>query len=170
MATHITMADEKREPVAHVEDSLLKHQLQDAQDASVAEHGETSWQSIKNNRKAIFWSALISMSIVMEGYDTILIGNFFGYPAFQKKYGRPFGDGYQLTGPWQVGLSNASSVGTIFGIFFNGWAAAKFGYRKVMIYSLFCMNAFIFILFFAENVQTLLVGEIFCGLAWVSFP
>ena len=59
----------KRQSVTHMEETgpSAKIQLQDAKDASAAEHSESSWQSIKDNRKAIFWSALISMSIVMVG-------------------------------------------------------------------------------------------------------
>ena len=38
-----------------------------------------------------------------------------------------------------------------------------------MMVSLFFMNAFIFITFFAPSVQVLLVGQILCGLAWGVF-
>lgn len=150
---------------SHVEDALGYTAIEDAKNASDAEHAQTFFQAMKANRKAVFWSALISMSIVMEGYDTILMGNFFGYPAFQRKYGRNFGGdtGYQVTGPWQAGLSNASNCGTVIGIAINGWASARFGYRKVMLVSLFFMNAFIFITFFAPTVEVLCVGQVLCG-------
>ena len=93
------------------------------------------------------------------------MGNFWSYPTFQKKYGQYFGPklGYLVTGPWQVGLGNASVCGTIIGAFINGWATSRWGYRPVMVVSLFLMNAFIFITFFAQNIETLLVGQIFCG-------
>ena len=169
MATHQSVIDEKvNAATSHVEDTMGGESLEDAKNASDAEHSATFLQAIKANRKAVFWSAMISMSIVMEGYDTILMGNFFGYPSFQKKYGTYHpGIGYQVSGPWQVGLQNASSVGTVFGIALNGYYAARFGYRRVMLVSLFFMNAFIFITFFAPSVQVLLVGQILCGLAWV---
>lgn len=57
----------------------------------------------------------------MEGYDAILIGNFWAYPTFQKKYGRWVGvtdrtrSGYQLTPAWQAGLGNGAGVGAFFG-------------------------------------------------------
>lgn len=38
-----------------------------------------------------------------------------------------------------------------------------------MIGSLMAMIAFIFILFFAPNVQTLVIGEVFCGMPWGIF-
>ena len=53
---------------AHVEETLGKGAIEEAKFASQAEHEATLWQSIKTHRKAVFWSAIISMSIVMEGY------------------------------------------------------------------------------------------------------
>jgi SP family general alpha glucoside:H+ symporter-like MFS transporter len=38
-----------------------------------------------------------------------------------------------------------------------------------MIGALMSMTAFIFILFFAPNVQTLVIGEVFCGIPWGMF-
>lgn len=149
----------------HVEETLGRGAITEAKNASDAEHSATLGKSLKKHKKAIFWSAIISMSIVMEGYDTILMGNFWAYPSFQKKYGNYYGPqlGYLVSGPWQAGLGNASTCGTIIGAFINGWATNRFGYRKVMIVSLGFMNAFIFITFFAQNVITLLIGQIFSG-------
>lgn len=76
-------------------------------------HELTLLQSLKVYPKAIFWSLMVSMCVVMEGYDTILIGNFFAYPTFKEKYGTFLGppiNGYQLTAAWQAGLGNASGV------------------------------------------------------------
>ena len=107
----------------------------------------------------------------MYSYDTILLGNFWAYPEFQKKYGHYHGEelGWLVSGPWQAGLENASVCGTIIGAFINGWATSRYGYRLVMVVSLFLMNCFIFITFFAKNLETLLVGQIFCGLTWGVF-
>jgi SP family general alpha glucoside:H+ symporter-like MFS transporter len=51
----------------------------------------------------------------------------------------------------------------------NGYLISQFGYRRVMIGALFFMNAFIFIVFFAESPAVLLVGQILCGLSWGVF-
>lgn len=81
-----------------------------------------------------------------------------------KKYGTYYpGVGYQVAAHWQAGLGDSSTVGAIFGALFNGWASSKWGYKRVMIGSLFLMNMFVFIIFFAPNVKVLLVGELFCG-------
>lgn len=52
------------------------------------------------------------------------------------------------------------------GGFFNGWASAKFGYRRTLQLALACMTCFIFISFFAVSIEMLLVGQMLCGLTW----
>ncbi len=97
--------------------------------------------------------------------DVVLIGSFYAYPAFNKKYGTLQADGtYGLSAAWQAGLSNGVNVGEILGLLANGIISERFGYRKTMIGSLLLTIAFIFIHFFAQNVQTLLVGEILMGI------
>jgi SP family general alpha glucoside:H+ symporter-like MFS transporter len=39
--------------------------------------------------KAIAWSAVISSTIIMEGYDTALLVSFYTLPVFRQKYGSP---------------------------------------------------------------------------------
>jgi hypothetical protein len=41
--------------------------------------------------KAMFFSFALSLAVVMEGYDTALLGNFYGVPAFAKNFGQPTG-------------------------------------------------------------------------------
>ncbi|KAJ2959417.1 hypothetical protein NQ176_g11121 [Zarea fungicola] len=81
-------------------------------------------ESAKLYPKAILFSMIMSLGIVMEGYDTALLGNFYAQPAFQHKFGNPVGDGtYQVTAPWQAGLSNGANVGEILGLFGAGMLA-----------------------------------------------
>lgn len=68
-----------------------------------------------------------------------------------------------------AGLQNGANVGVILGGFLNGYFSARYGYRIVMLVSLFLMNAFIFIPFFAPSIEVLLVGQLLCGLTWGVF-
>lgn len=104
----------------HLQDKLGVTSVLEAKKASDAEHEETAWVALKKNRKAVFWSVVVSMSVIMEGYDTILISNFIGYPRFAEKYGHDYGpgQGYLISTPWQQGISMGSTVGAIFGTFF----------------------------------------------------
>ncbi|KZT61596.1 putative maltose permease [Calocera cornea HHB12733] len=127
-------------------------------------------QALRLYPKAVGWSVLLSTAVVMEGYDTNLLGSFYAYPQFAQKYGVQLPDGtYQVTAPWQSGLSNGAQIGEILGLFVNGIVSERYGYRKVMMVSLIAVVCFIFINFFAPNVQTLLVGEILCGIPWGVF-
>lgn len=142
-----------------------KQLIIDAKDATSNEHNLSLVQAIKLYRKAIGWSALLSTALIMEGYDLVLMGSFYAVPAFQRKYGHELPDGsFQLTPAWQSGLSNGASVGAIMGLFLNGWVSERFGFKKTMIASLTILVALIFIPFFAQNVQTLLVGQILMGI------
>ena len=137
------------------------------------EKSMTTLQAIKANRKAIFWSLIISTCVIMEGYDTNLLSNFFAYPSFQKKFGykvpvtQQTPTGYSLTAGWQSGLSQGGGVGSILGTILNGWLVTAFGPRKVVLCTLCVMTCFLFIVFFAPNLPVLLVGEILLGFEWV---
>ncbi|KAL2291397.1 hypothetical protein FJTKL_12803 [Diaporthe vaccinii] len=154
-----------------LEEKLGHTAVFDAKQATDDEHAQTLRQAFSQNRRAVLWSVLISMSIVMEGYDTILMGNFFAYPEFQRKFGSWYGGdvGWQVSGAWQTGLSMGSTVGGIFGGLLNGYFASKYGYRWVLIISMAFLNAFIFLTFFAPGPEVLLVGQIMCGLSWGVF-
>lgn len=107
----------------------------------------------------------------MEGFDKVLINSLFAYEPFKKAFGVQLSDGtYQLTAAWQTALSTASLIGEIMGLVVNGIVAERFGYRKSMIGTLIAVIAFIFIVFFAENAITLVIGQILCGIPWGEFP
>jgi SP family general alpha glucoside:H+ symporter-like MFS transporter len=161
---------------SHVESVPLNEKLQGAvlndyaKVGSDIEHHLSPWEAIKAYPVAIFWSLMVSMCVVMEGYDTILIGNFYAFPAFQQKYGTYFpGIGYQLTAPWQAGLGNASGVGAFFGVLLNGYLVNKFGQKRVLLGALVVLTGFIAMTFSAPNIIVLLVGQFLCGLPWGIF-
>jgi SP family general alpha glucoside:H+ symporter-like MFS transporter len=62
--------------------------------------------------------------------------------------------------------SNGARAGEVIGLLINGFVSERYGYRKTMIGALIAMTGFIFILFFAPNVETLVIGEVFCGIPW----
>jgi SP family general alpha glucoside:H+ symporter-like MFS transporter len=168
MASH----DEKVDAVHddHVPEDMMKDTIL-AKQAAEDEHNLTVLGAIRKYPKAVLWSALLSTSIIMEGYDIVLMSSFYAQPSFSKHYGEYVAatDSYQISATWQNGLSNAVSVGTIVGAFANGYFTHKFGYRKVLLASLGLITAFIFIPFFAPNLPVLLVGEFLCGIPWGVF-
>jgi SP family general alpha glucoside:H+ symporter-like MFS transporter len=106
----------------------------------------------------------------MEGYDTTLIGSFYAYPMFQKKYGELTATpSYQLTSPWMRGIGDIQSVGNLIGALLNGYFTQKYGHRKVMLVNLVLMIGFVFITFFAQNTTMLLIGAFLCSIPWGVF-
>lgn len=107
----------------------------------------------------------------MEGYDVTLIGSFFGYPRFREKYGAYLDEenGFQISATWQQRFNCLGAVANIIGAMMNGWATAKWGHRKVLMFSLACLTGFIFVSFFAPTIEVMLVGQILCGLPWGVF-
>ncbi|KAL3423013.1 sugar porter family MFS transporter [Phlyctema vagabunda] len=149
----------------------IAHLTLEAKQATDSEKHMTLAQAFPLYKKAMLYSILFSTAIVMEGYDTALIGAFYAFPPFQKKYGE-FIDaesGYQIPARWQTGLSNGALVGEILGLAAAGIIVDKFGYRYTMMGSLALMIAFIFIPFFAQNLVTLLIGDILQGIPWGVF-
>ncbi|ORY68174.1 sugar transporter-like protein [Pseudomassariella vexata] len=171
MASEVQISNVQKVADKELEEKLGVSAILEAKQATEDEHAQTLGQALRENRKAVMWSILISMSIVMEGYDTILMGNFFAYPEFQRKFGSWYGGdiGWQVSGPWQTGLSMASTAGAIFGGLLNGHFASKYGYRWVLIVAMGFLNVFIFIIFFATGPGMLIAGQVLCGLSWGVF-
>ncbi|KAL2209535.1 sugar transporter [Sarocladium strictum] len=165
-----TMHAETHE-VEAVKQSVGQETTDNARLGAEAEHKLPPLEAIRNYPWTIFWCLMVSMCVIMEGYDTILIGNFYAYPAFAKAYGtwNDATGNYQLTAAWQAGLSNGSQVGSFFGTLLNGLLVTKFGHVRVLIGALVALSCFIFIVFFAPNTTVLLVGQILCGLPWGIF-
>ncbi|GJC83126.1 alpha-glucosides permease MPH3 [Colletotrichum liriopes] len=142
----------------------------DAQVATEDQKKTGILQSFKEYPKAVGFSMVLSLCIVMEAYDTSLIGNFYGLPQFRKRFGVRLENGdYQLTSTWQSGLQNGTQVGQMIGLFLGGLIAEQYGYKKTFLGALVLNIAFIFLFFFAQNVRHLLAGGILCGLPWGAF-
>ncbi len=148
----------------------------EARAATKAEHAMTFLRGCRLYPKAMMWSVLLSMTIVMEGYDKTLINSFYAFPVFRRSYGTPINPSasrseldYQISPAWQSGLTNAALVGEIFGLMFNGFLTDRWGYHKTMVLTLVWMSLFVFLAFFAVNIRMLLAAQILCGLPWGVF-
>ena len=59
---------------ASVVNPEFSHLVDDAAKATEAEHNMTLLEGLRTYPKALGWSVLISSAVVMEGFDTILMG------------------------------------------------------------------------------------------------
>ena len=141
-------------------------------EATNAEHDLTIREALKIYKPAVLWALVFQACVIMEGYDTNLLSNFFAYPSFLIKYGEWVGItdatpvGYQLTAEWQAGLSQGGGAGSIIGCLLAGILVSKYGSRKVVMGALIALSLAVFVVFFAPNLRTLVVGEILCGFPW----
>ncbi|KAI1618634.1 hypothetical protein EDD36DRAFT_450077 [Exophiala viscosa] len=147
----------------------------DARAATKAEHRMTFINGVQLYPRALGFSVLLSMTIVMEGFDLTLINSFYAFPVFRRSYGAAVHPGttqqtdYQISPAWQSGLTNAAVAGEILGLLFNGFLTDRFGYHKTMVGTLIWMSLFVFLAFFAVNIRMLLAAQILCGLPWGIF-
>ncbi|KAF2184986.1 MFS alpha-glucoside transporter-like protein [Zopfia rhizophila CBS 207.26] len=166
---HIHVDDEKVRRMSLTNPDIT-NLTTDAAKATEAERNMTLLQGLKLYPKAVGWSILLSGAIIMEGFDIVLIGNLLAVPAFKQKFGFQLSDGsYEVSAAWQSGLTNGAYCGEIIGLMLNGIIAEKFGFKKTMIGALAIVTAFIFIVFFVQNIVQLLVGLILLGIPWGVF-
>jgi SP family general alpha glucoside:H+ symporter-like MFS transporter len=162
--------DHAIERVAVIKANVDESTAQEAAAATDAEHNMGLLQSFRLYKKACLWSIFLSTCIIMEGFDNAFLASLFAYPPFRRNFGVQLPDGsYQLTAAWQTGLTNGVLAGQVLGLFANGIIADRFGYRKTLIGALVACIGFIFIIFFAESLVQLLIGEILIGIPWGVF-
>lgn len=95
--------------------------VSDSEAARAAEHAMSLRDGLRLYPKAIAWSALLSLTLVMEGYDLAIVNGFFALPQFRRRYGKlTASSGYQISTKWQSALTNGAVSGEIIGLFANG--------------------------------------------------
>ncbi|EEY18299.1 general alpha-glucoside permease [Verticillium alfalfae VaMs.102] len=130
--------------------------------ANAAQRIETTLtlrEALQYYHKAIAWSLAVSTATIMESYDLMLIGSFFAFPPFQRKFGIQLPNGsWSIPARWQLALGMVTNCGLILGVFANGYCADRWGFRKVLMASHAALIALIFINFFAPSVEVLTAG------------
>lgn len=134
-----------------------------------ADHDMSIWDGFRLYRKAVGWSLIVSAAVIMEGYDTALLGALYGFPAFQKQFGQPYEGGYEIPAAWQTGLSMGTNIGVVVGVFLNGLFTERLGHKRMMLVSLAAITMCIFVPFFSTTAPVLFVGEVLCGIPWGVF-
>lgn len=131
----------------------------------------TMTEALRLYYKAIGWSMLLSLTIVMEGFDITLITSFFAFPSFKSRYGSPTpaSKSYEISSPWQAGLNNGALAGEVLGLLCNGWLTDRFGSRRTMMAALGFLAAAIFLAVFANSLGMLVASQVLCGIPWGIF-
>lgn len=143
-----------------ISDSLVA----DAEAAIAWEHALTPKRALKLYSKAVLFGAIASLALVMEGFDTKIMGSLYAVPAFQEAYGVRQPDGsHEISAAWQSGMGGIGGVTNILGMFLGGYISERFGFRKTMIAAWLSMPPIIFLFFFAPNLPVLAVAIFFMG-------
>lgn len=84
----------------------------DAIEAEAAEHTLSVRESLRQYPMAVFWSFAMSLVIIMEGYDTALLGNVTALETYRHKFGSYTPEhGWQLSAAWQTAVGQAAVIG-----------------------------------------------------------
>ncbi|ROV88418.1 hypothetical protein VSDG_09212 [Cytospora chrysosperma] len=156
-----------KHPTAEDADTLTKPVIGQTTTTALAiqaEHDLTFLEACRLYPSAIFWSAFVSLSIIMAGFDPQLIGNLYATPQFQRDFGYEFGDGYIISAAWQTGLSMGNPVGQVVGALFAAYPMDMFGRKLTFAACVVLTGCLVFIQFFARSLPVLLAGELIGGL------
>ncbi|PLB47395.1 sugar transporter [Aspergillus steynii IBT 23096] len=150
---------------ADTEDLISRAQESDATDRQL-----TVLQALKKYKKAVFWAMLLSTSLIMEGYDLVIITSFYGQTQFKNRFGEIDSSGQKaISAAWQSGLSNSAQVGQLAGLLINAYAQDRYGCRPTMMFFMAYLAVMIFIPFFAPSLSILAWSEAMCGISWGVF-
>ncbi|WVQ69778.1 uncharacterized protein L199_007998 [Kwoniella botswanensis] len=166
------IGDDEKHAVDHLEagDPAV---MNEAVNAEELEHSMGVLEAAKAYPMGCFWAFVICFCIIMESYDTFLIGNFVALPSFTQAYGIPVVENgvttWVLATRWQTALQQAGQIGAFIGIFICGPLTDRVGYRYATLVGLVLMIATIFISFFAKSLPIFLVGQLLEGIPWGFF-
>lgn len=73
MAEQVVPTEDNLKGIAY--DHVL---IREAEESAAADHQLTIFQALKRYKKATFWAMILSTSLIMEGYDVVIITSFYG--------------------------------------------------------------------------------------------
>lgn len=96
-----------------VDSTITNNGAADGTNAAIHnEHNMSVRQTLRFWWKAIVFSFIISLAVVMEGYDTSLMNKFFAFEPFRNRFGdqiNPEG-GKVVSARWQTIILNGTQV------------------------------------------------------------
>lgn len=128
------------------------------------EHSMTFTEACKAYPSAIFWSAFVSLGVIMLAFDPQLLGNLYAMPQFQRDFGYLYEGDYIISAAWQTGLSMGNPVGQVVGALLAGYPMDMFGRKLTFGVCVVLTASIVFIQFFARSLPVLLAGELLGGL------
>lgn len=110
--------------------------IRQAEESDAADRRLGVIEAVKKYKKAVAWAMFLSASLIMEGYDVVIITSFYGQTQFRNRFGvldESTGE-RQITPAWQSGLSNSALIGQLTGLVINGYTQDKYGCRPTFMF------------------------------------
>ena len=131
---------------------------------------ESLWTSLRQNSKAVLWSLLYCIGVIIAGFNPQLISSLLAVPAFQKDFGVPVDAGYAVAAPWQLGFNIAVPVGQILGSLLVAKPMDRWG-RKLAFACCAVLTAVgVVVQVTATSKLQLLFAEILNGIVRGAYP
>ncbi|KAI6711895.1 hypothetical protein JHW43_005560 [Diplocarpon mali] len=140
-----------------------------AERATQLERDMPFWEAVKLFRRAIISVVVVLVSIVGEGFGSALTNSLFAQESFNEKFGVCVDGKWDVPARWKSAMEIAPVGGEIVGLLISGSLVDVWGFRKTMMCSLAFMIAAVFIPFFAESPEVLVVSLVVAGIPWGAF-
>lgn len=172
----LEMEDEKKLPLNDpistpsnvIGETLL---TQKAQDARTTEHELSLKDAFRLYPKAIAWSFLFSLGVIMAGFDPQLVGTLIAIPRFQHDFGIQLADGsFVVQAQWQSAFNLGVPVGQVIGSFGVGYPLEKIGRRWTLACCCMITCLAVALQTSAQNRPQILIAELINGVVLGAYP
>lgn len=89
------------------------------------------WAAIRKWPKLALWSFALSSTILLYGFDSVLVSSVSSMPVFQEVYGEAFEDKFIIPSMWMALWAIAGPIGKMPGSLLGGWLADRIGRKKM---------------------------------------
>ncbi|CAH0003828.1 unnamed protein product [Clonostachys byssicola] len=172
----------------NINDPHVQELVVQARQSAEADGRLTIWRALVKYKKAVFWAMFLSTSLIMEGYDVVIVRspNAPHRPLFTDEpidyfFLRPDTIHQQIrcAGSEIRGQDYHARMAIRPDQFGSGWSDAWTDHQRLLprplwvpahLYLLpWVESAAIFIVFFAPSLSVLAFGEFMCGISWGVF-
>jgi len=165
----VSTVNPKGHVVSDIDPDLLAQGLELIQ----AEKSMPLRDSMRYHWRALLWGMVLSLALVMDGYDGSVSLSFFALPSFQKQFGVPVPHSktgaYAIPANWQAALQNVGVPGGFLGLFITGYCQDRFGARKTYMSGMVLVICVVFLFVFVQSLGMLLGAQAIAACGWAIF-
>jgi SP family general alpha glucoside:H+ symporter-like MFS transporter len=126
-------------------------------------------ECMRQHWRALLWGMVLSLALVMDGYDGAVTLSFFGLPSFKKEFGSVHDGKLGIPANWQAALPLVGMPGSFFGLFITGYCQDKFGSRRTYMGGMVFVICVVFLFVFVQSLGMLLAAQALAAIGWAMF-